>query len=70
MSSQNAYTWVISTNKLDIASTAEANVHVQGEASGEHLTILKGDKSSLGNSLLENAGIKSVLSYTEVPGLA
>lgn len=68
MSTPKPFTWIISSEKLDGASAAGPNVHVRGETSGEYLTILQADKSSLDESFLKLPSIKSVLSYVEVPG--
>jgi hypothetical protein len=75
MSSQTAFNWIISSEKLDPASAGldASAVHVQGEASGEHLLILKNSQSDseqtkATESLIKAPSVKSSLLYTEVSG--
>ena len=64
MASQAPYTWIISSEKLDVAGSP---VHVEGEGQGEYLTILATGTITIQDKL-KAASVRSVLSYVEVPG--
>jgi hypothetical protein len=64
MASQTHYTWIISSEKQDVAGVP---AHVEGEAQGEYLTMLATGPTTVQDKL-KAASVKSVLSYVEVPG--